>query len=106
MQLLAYAYLRSARPRKAATLLAALDALAPGQRRVLRQLAHAQVLCGQPGPALQTLERVAMAGGIDVAYHLLRARALAASGRRIEASAAMAACQVIRAALVPPGVAA
>ena len=96
VQLLAYAYLQNARPEKAAVLLAALDAVAPGQRKVLRTLALAQVRCGQPQLALDTLDRVAIAGGIDAAFHLLRARALAACERRIEAGAAMAAFQAMR----------
>src|SRR5262249_15406082 len=56
VQLLAYAYLQSARPDKAAALLCALDAVAPGQRKVLRTLALAQVRCGQAQSALDTLE--------------------------------------------------
>jgi len=98
VQLLAYAFLQNARPDKAAALLAALDAVTPGQRQVMRALALAQVRSGQPGQALDTLDRVAISGGIDAAFHLLRARALAACERRIEAGAAMAACLAARAA--------
>lgn len=101
LQLLAYAYLRNARPEKAALLLAALDAVAPGQRKALRALALAQLRSGSPQQALDTLDRVAMGGGNDAAFHLLRARALAACDRRIEASAAMAACLAIRRASTP-----
>jgi hypothetical protein len=92
VQLLAYAYLRSARPQKAEVLLSALDAVAPGRQKVLRTLALAQLRSGSPAFALQTLERVAHAGGADAAFHLLRARALVACGRRIEAAAAMSRC--------------
>lgn len=90
--LLAWAWLRNARPQKAATLLAALDVVAPGQRQVLRTLALALVRSGEPQRALDTLERMAVTGRADAAYHLLRARALTAADRRAEAAAAMAAC--------------
>jgi Flp pilus assembly protein TadD len=96
VQLLAFAYLQNARPEKAAVLLAALDAVAPGQRKVLRALALAQLRCGQPQSALDTLERVALCGGIDAAFHLLRARALIACERRLEAAAAVASCLAMR----------
>jgi Flp pilus assembly protein TadD len=96
VQLLAYAYLQQARPEKAAVLLDALDAVAPGQRKVLRALALAQLRSGEPERALETLRRVALGGGADAAFHLLRARALAACGRRIEAGTEMAACLAAR----------
>jgi predicted Zn-dependent protease len=92
VMLLAWAYLQNARPQKAATLLAALDVMAPGQRQVLRTLALALVRSDEPQRALDTLERMAVTGPADAAYHLLRARALSACERRIEAGAAMAAC--------------
>jgi len=96
VQLLAWAYLQSARPEKAAVLLAALDVVAPGQRKVLRALALAQVRCGEPQLALDTLRRVALAGGMDAAFHLLQARALVACERRLEAAAAVASCLAMR----------
>lgn len=102
MQLLAYAYQRNARPQKAAALLAALDALAPGQRRVLRALAHAR--CAATTAPRCRRWSAWRSPGASTWPTTCCARALAASGRRIEASAAMAACQVIRAALVPPEV--
>lgn len=92
VQLLAWAWLRHARPEKAATLLAALDVAAPGQRAVLRALALALVRSNEPQRALDVLDRMAVAGGRDAAWHLLRARALAACDRRDEAGLAMAAC--------------
>lgn len=96
VQLLAWAYLRNARPDSAATLLTALDVAAPGRRKVLRALALAQVRTGEPRAALDTLDRAAAAGSVDAAWHLLRARALAACERRIEAGASMAACLSMR----------
>ncbi|WP_374608477.1 hypothetical protein [Diaphorobacter nitroreducens] len=96
VMLLAWAWLRNARPQKAATLLAALDVVAPGQRQVQRMLALALVRGGEPRRALDTLDRMAVTGAADAAFHLLRARALAACDRRIEAGAAMAACQIAR----------
>jgi len=89
MCLLGYVFLQNARPDKAAVVLAALDALAPGQPRALRALALAQLRSGKPERALGSLDRLAMAGGVDAAFHLLRARALGALARREEAAAAM-----------------
>lgn len=101
VQLLAWAYLQNARPQKAATLLAALDVVAPGQRQVLRTLALALMRSDEPQRALDTLDRMAITGPADAAWHLLRARALSACGRGMEASAAMAACLSARSAEVP-----
>lgn len=89
IQLLAFVFLQNARPEKAAVLLSALDLLMPGQRRALRALALAQVRSARPQQALETLERLAMAGGIDASLHLLRAQALSLLARQAEASAAM-----------------
>ena len=96
MNLLAYAYLQLDRTARAAVLLAAIDAVLPGHRKVLRTLALAQLRCGNPQLALDTLDRVAIAGGIDAAFHLLRARALSACERPIEAATSMAACLAMR----------
>lgn len=87
--LLGYFCLQNARPDKAAVLLAALDALAPGQIRVLRGLALSEVRNGRPRRALDTLERLAMIGGGDAAFHLLRAQALGALEQHGECAAAM-----------------
>ncbi len=92
VMLLAWAWLQNARPQKAATLLAALDVVAPGQRQVLRTLALSLVRSGEPHRALDTLDRMAVTGPPDAAYHLLRARALAACDRLAEAGVCMAAC--------------
>jgi predicted Zn-dependent protease len=89
LELLGFVYLQNARPDKAAVVLAALDALQPGQPKVLCALALAQVRSAKPKRALETLDRLAMAGGIDAAFHLLRAQALGALERREEAAAAM-----------------
>ena len=89
MRLLAYVYLQNARPDKAAVLLSALDMLAPGQPKVLTALALAQIRSEKAQRALETLDRLAMAGGIDAAFHLLRAQALGTLSRREEAAAAM-----------------
>lgn len=99
--LMGYVFLQNARPDKAAVVLAALDLLAPGQPRTLRALALAQVRSGKAAPALQTLERLAMAGGVDAAFHLLRAQALQALARTDEAATAMQAYVTLRA--VAPG---
>lgn len=89
LQLLAYVYLQNARPDKAAVVLAALDALAPGQRKVLCALALAQVRSNKAQRALETLDKLALAGGVDATFHLLRAQALGALERKAESAAAM-----------------
>jgi predicted Zn-dependent protease len=89
LNLLGYVFLQSARPEKAAVVLAALDALAPGQAAVIRALVLAQLRSDKPERALASLDRLAMAGGVDAAFHLLRGQALVALGRPEEASVAM-----------------
>jgi predicted Zn-dependent protease len=89
LNLLGYVFLQSARPEKAAVVLGALDALAPGQPGVLRALVLAQLRSGKAERALAVLDQLAMAGGVDAAFHLLRAQALAALGRPDEAAVAM-----------------
>lgn len=90
LQLLGFVYLQNARPDKAAVVLAALDAMEPGQPRVLLALALAQIRSNKPVRALQALDQLAMAGGADAAFHLLRAQALGAADRGDEAAIAMA----------------
>ena len=90
LQLLGFVYLQNARPDKAAVVLAALNAIAPGKTQVLLALALSQIRINKPVRALQTLDQLAMAGGADAAFHLLRAQALGAADRGDEAAAAMA----------------
>ncbi len=87
--MLGYFYLRNAHPDKAATLFAALDRLQPDRPQWLRALALAQIRAGKPDRALAALDRLALAGAVDDAFHLLRAQALAALDRHAEAGAAM-----------------
>lgn len=89
MSLLGYVFLQNARPDKAAAILAALDVMEPGQPRVLRSLVVAQLRSGKPGLALETLDRLAMAGGVDAAFHLLRTQALTGLQRTDEAAVAI-----------------
>lgn len=89
LSLLGYVFLQNARPDKAAVVMAALDAVAPGQPRVLRTLALAQLRSAKPERALATLDRLAMSGGVDAAFHLMRACALGALERHEESAAAM-----------------
>lgn len=89
MDLLGYFYLQHGRPDKAAALIAARVALAPGGPRVLRALALSYVRVGEANRALQILEQVAAAGAIDLSYHLLCAQALRIEGRLSEAATAM-----------------
>lgn len=96
MDLLGYIYLQHGLPDKAAVLLAARDVLAPDDARVLLTLALAQVRSGKAARALATLERLALAGGVDGPFHLVRAQALQAEGRAEEAAAAMRAFVALR----------
>lgn len=89
LQLLGFLYLQNARPDKAGVVLAALNILEPAQPTILRALALAQIRSSKPLRALETLDRLAMAGGANAAFHLLRAQALSAAERRDEAAAAM-----------------
>ena len=89
LQLLGYVFLQCARPDKAAVVLAALDVLRPGQAKVLLGLATAQLRTQKPASALETLDRLAMAGGVNAAFHLLRGQALSQLERPQEAAAAM-----------------
>jgi len=97
LALLGYVYIQNDRPDKAAVLFAALDRLSPGQARVMRALALAQIRSGKVQRALDTLDRLAMSGQADAAFHVLRAQALGALGRQDEAAAAMRAYLQLRA---------
>lgn len=89
LSLLAYVLLQNARPERAATLLSALNVMEPANPRTLRSLAVALLRSGKSERALETLDQLAMAGGIDATFHLLRAQALVAVGRPLEAGVAM-----------------
>ena len=89
MDLLGYVYLQNNRPDKAAVLLAARDVLAPDHPRTLLTLALAQVRSAKPGRALDTLDRLALQGAMDAAFHLVRAQALQALDRGDGAASAM-----------------
>lgn len=89
LSLFGYVFLQNARPDKAAAVLAALDKLAPGQAKALKALALAQIQCGKAALALDTLDRLAICGGGDAAFHLLRGQALAMLDLHEEASRAM-----------------
>lgn len=98
MDLLGYVYLQNNRPDKAAVLLAARDVLAPDHPRTLLTLALAQVRAAKPARALDTLDRLALLGAMDGAFHLVRAQALQALGRTDEAAGAMRAFIALRGA--------
>lgn len=89
MDLLAYIYLQHGLSDKAAVLLLARDLLVPDEPRVLLTLALAQVRSAKPGKALQTLERLAILGAMNIDFHLVRAQALQALQRHVEAASAM-----------------
>lgn len=96
MDLLAFVYLQNGLPDKAAVLLAARNILAPEDPRTLLALALAQVRSAKPQRALATLEQLALLGGMDASFHLVRAQALQALDRRDEAAAAMRAFVALR----------
>lgn len=98
MDLLGYIYLQHGLPDKAAVLLAARNVLQPGNAQTLLTLAVAQVRSEKPNKALETLEQLAMQGGMDAYFHLVRAQALQMSGRTEEASTAMRAHISLRSA--------
>ena len=98
MDLLGYVYLQNNRPDKAAVLLAARDVPAPDHPRTLLTLALAQVRSAKPGRALDTLDRLALQGAMDAAFHLVRAQALQALGRGDGAASAMRAYVALRGA--------
>jgi hypothetical protein len=101
LQLLGYVLLQNARPEKAAVLLGALTILSPGQPRVLRMLALSQLRAGMAQRALDTLDLLAMGGGVDAVFHLLRAQALGALQRPDEAAQSMQAFVQLRADKTP-----
>lgn len=96
MDLLAFVYLQNGLPDKAAVLLAARNILAPEDARALLSLALAQVRSAKPQRALNTLEQLALLGAMDASFHLVRAQALHALGRRDEAAGAMRAFVALR----------
>lgn len=98
LDLLAYVHLQNNQPGKAAVLLAARDVLVPGDTRVVLTLALAQLRSGRPRRALDTLDRLALAGAMDAPFHLVRAQALQALERPAEAASAMRAYVAQRAA--------
>ncbi|MEC4720739.1 hypothetical protein RY831_16365 [Noviherbaspirillum sp. CPCC 100848] len=89
LQVLAYFYLRNARPEKSAVLLDALSVLRPEDLKVRRSLALAQLRAGKPNKALETLDRLAMLGDTNANFHLMRSETLSALQRPDEAAASM-----------------
>ena len=96
MDLLAFVYLQNGLPDKAAVLLAARNILAPEDARALLSLALAQVRSAKPQRALNTLEQLALLGAMDASFHLVRAQARHALGRRAVAAGAMRAFVALR----------
>ncbi len=96
LSLLAYVYLENNRPEKSAVLLNALRTLGLADNRQVATLALAQLRAGKSEAALATLDLLAMQGGIDASFHLIRSQALLALERRDEAAAAMRAYVALR----------
>lgn len=89
MALLAHVLLQSGRPERAMRLLDGLDAIHPDDPVTLLALAAAQVRSARAADALRTLARLSRLGGEPALLPLLRAQALAGTGRHEEAQAAM-----------------
>ena len=102
LDLLSYIYQENDRPEKAAVLLTALDELRLANTRLRVSLALAQLRSGKPDTALATLERVALQGGMNAAFHLVRAQTLVVLERHAEAAAAMRAYIAMRATAPVP----
>jgi len=96
LSLLAYVYLENNRPEKTAVVLNALRTLGLADPRQLATLALAQLRAGKPDAALSTLDQLAMQGGVDAPFPLIRSQALLALERRDEAAAAMRAYVALR----------
>ena len=89
MKLLAYLFMHQGLTERAVVLYAALAAHEPSNPEHLRALALALSRAGRHEQALDTLDRLALAGGVDLRFHLLRAQTLSALERTDEAAAAM-----------------
>jgi type III secretion protein Y len=88
LALLAWFYLQHGEPQKALVLLRAGARLAPDDLQILKSLAFAELAVGDAGGALASIERFARAGGEagpGSPIQLIRAKALLALGRGIEA---------------------
>ncbi len=99
--MLAHLLIEHAQPAKAAALLEGLDAIRPMDPATLRALATAQLRAGDSQEALQSLDRLAMAGKTDGVFHLLRAQALPALERHPQAAAAFRSYALARLAETP-----
>ena len=98
LAVLAHAHRVQGDAARSALLFGAIELLHPQDPAVLRGLAAAELAAGRPAPALAALERSLLlpAVPVDGAFHLLRAQALLALGRRDEAQGAMQAALALR----------
>ncbi|WP_150685968.1 hypothetical protein [Pandoraea iniqua] len=83
---LAHAYLEYGQAAKANVMLHALQAAGVGGARVRVLRALALVRLNHAGQALAVLDETALRGELPLGYHLVRAQALALSGRNREAA--------------------
>ena len=72
MKLLGYLFMQQGMPERAATLYAALATHEPDNPEHLRALAVAFSRAGRQEQALDALDRLALAGAVDLRFHLLR----------------------------------
>lgn len=89
MKLLGYLFMQQGMPERAATLYAALATHEPDNPEHLRALAVAFSRAGRQEQALDALDRLALAGAVDLRFHLLRSQTLTELGRTAEAGTAM-----------------
>lgn len=89
MKMLGFLFMQQGMPERALPLYAALNAHEPGQAEHLRALALVFAKAGRHAQALEALDGLAMAGGVDVRFHLLRAQTLGQLGRTEESEASM-----------------
>lgn len=89
MKLLGFLFMQQGLPERAATLYMALATHEPSQAEHLRALALALSRAGRHEQALDALDRLALAGAVDLRFHLLRSQTLTELGRTAEAATAM-----------------
>jgi tetratricopeptide (TPR) repeat protein len=89
MQMLGALFLQQGMPERALALYAALDAEEPARPEHLRGVVLSLSRMGRHEQALQALDRLALAGGVDARFHLIRAQTLAHLDRTDEAASSM-----------------
>ena len=89
MQMLGALFLQQDMPERALALYGALDAEDPSSPEHLRGMVLSLSNMGRHEQALSALDRLALAGGVDARFHLIRAHTLTHLQRPDEAAASM-----------------